>query len=125
MTRLLIAAAVAATSSVAAAQGVSVTLSEWKLGLSRDTVKAGSVTFSVANGGSMAHALFVRGTGVAKGTKDIGKGESATLTVTLKAGTYNVYCPMSDGSHKLAGMDKTLVVVEAPAAVPAKKKPGA
>ena len=86
MSRLLIVAALAVSSSVAAAQGVSVTLTEWKLSLSRDTVKAGPVTFRVTNGGAMSHAFYVRGAGVDKGTRDIAKGESGSLTVTLKPG---------------------------------------
>ena len=124
MTRLLTVAALAACSTVAAAQGVTVTLSEFKLGLSRDTVQAGAVTFRVTNGGAMNHAFYVRGSDVAKGTRDIAKGESASLTVTVKPGTYEVYCPMSEGSHKMAGMAKTLVVLPASAPAPAKKKPG-
>jgi plastocyanin len=127
MNRILIVAVVAAFSSVtsvASAQGVTVTLTEFKVALSRDTVKAGVVTFQVANTGAMSHSLHVRGPGVDKGTRDLPKGEAASLTVTLKAGTYEVFCPMSEGSHQQAGMTRTLVVT--PAATPAaKKKPGA
>jgi uncharacterized cupredoxin-like copper-binding protein len=118
MTRFFLVIALVASSSVASAQGVSVTLAEWKLGLSRDTVQAGPVTFRVTNEGSMNHAFYVRGTGVAKGTREIAKGESASLTVTLVPGTYDLYCPLADGTHKQAGLAKTLVVIPA-------KKPGA
>ena len=122
MTRMLIVAALAACSSVASAQAVAVTLSEFKLGLARDTVRAGSVTFRVKNAGSMNHAFYVRGEGVAKGTKDIEAGQEAPLTVTLKAGTYEVYCPLSDMSHKGAGMSRKLIVTPGdPPAAP--KKP--
>ena len=123
--RLLIVAAIAASASAASAQGVDVTLTEFKLGLSRDTVKAGPVTFNVSNGGTISHGFFVRGNGIAKGTKELPKGESAHLTVTMKPGTYDVYCPLSDGSHRQAGMAKKLVVLpgDAPAAAP--KKPDA
>jgi plastocyanin len=122
MKRMLLVAALAASSSLASAQAVTVTLTEWKVALSRDTVKAGPVTFRVSNAGSMSHGLYVRGAGVEKGTRDLAKGESATLTVTVKPGTYEVFCPMSDGSHKVAGMTHQLVVTAADAA-PAKKKP--
>ena len=122
MTRLIIVAALAATSSVAAAQGEAVTLSEWKIGLPKDTVKAGSVTFRVTNGGTMPHGFYVRGEGVDKGTPQLAKGEAATLRLTLKPGKYEIYCPLSDGTHKMAGMSKTLVVVAA-APAPAAKKP--
>lgn len=126
MKRLFVAAALAATSSVAAAQGVTVTLSEFKLVMSKDTVKAGPVSFQVTNTGTMSHSFYVRGPGVDKGTRDLAAKEGAALSVTLKAGTYDVFCPMSDGSHKVAGMQHTLVVLPAAATPgPAKKKPGA
>jgi plastocyanin len=126
MTRLLIAAALAASAAVAANQSVAVpvTLSEWKVELARDTVPAGPVTFRLSNKGTITHGFFVRGEGVAKGSRDIPAGEFASLTLTLKPGTYEVYCPMSDNSHKAAGMVRKLVVTSAPAPA-APKKPGA
>lgn len=113
MTRLLIVAALAITASDARAQSVNVTLSEWKIGLSRDTVQAGAVTFEVKNTGQMTHALTVRGDGVDKGTREIPARQAGSLTVTLKPGTYEVYCPMSEESHKMAGMARKLVVTAA------------
>jgi plastocyanin len=113
MTRLLIVAALAATTSVAAAQDVSVTLSEWKVQLSRDTVRAGAVTFQVNNTGQMTHGFHVRGDGVDKGTREIPVRQGQSLTVTLKPGTYEVFCPMSEESHKQAGMARKLVVTPA------------
>ncbi len=133
MTRLLIAAAtLAAASSVASAQApqatqprqaVAVTLSEWKVELPRDTVKAGAVILRVNNTGSMSHALYVRGEGVDQGTREISARQSASLAVTLWPGTYEVFCPLSDMSHKQAGMSRQLVVT-ASDAPPAPKKPG-
>jgi plastocyanin len=121
MNRLLVVAALAALSSVAGAQAVNVTLTEWKVGLSRDTVRAGSVTFRVTNSGAISHMFYVRGDGVDKGTKEIPAKQSASLVITVKAGIYEVFCPMSDDSHKLAGMKHTLVVI--PADSTAAKKP--
>ncbi len=118
MTRMLIAAAVlAAVSSVAAAQAVPVTLTEWKVEL-RDTVKAGAVTFQVKNIGTIIHAFHVEGQGIDKETRQVPAGQSASLTLNLKPGTYDVYCPMSDLSHKKAGMARKLTVIagDAPAA---------
>jgi uncharacterized cupredoxin-like copper-binding protein len=113
---LLAAALAAAFSSVAAAQSVPVTLSEWKIEPTRDTVKAGSVTFRVKNDGTMIHALHVEGEGVKKETPQIAVGQSMSLTVNLKPGTYELICPMSDLTHKMAGMKKTIVAVAAPTA---------
>jgi uncharacterized cupredoxin-like copper-binding protein len=125
MTRIFVAAAFAAFAGVAAAQSVTVpvTLSEWKLELARDTVPAGPVTFRLSNKGTITHGFYVRGEGVNKGSREIPAGESGSLTVTLKPGTYEVYCPMSDNSHKMAGMVRKLVATGE--ATPAPKKPGA
>lgn len=123
MTRLLIVAALALTASVAPAQSVNVTLSEWKIGLSRDTVQAGAVTFDVKNTGQMMHALTIRGDGVDKGTREIPARQAGSLTVTLKPGTYEVYCPMSEESHKMAGMARKLVVTAADKPVPPPENP--
>jgi plastocyanin len=126
MTRIFVAAAFAAFAGVAAAQSVTVpvTLSEWKLELARDTVPAGAVTFRLSNKGTITHGFYVRGEGVNKGSREIPAGESGSLTVTLKPGTYDVYCPMSDNSHKMAGMVRKLVAT-GEATPPAPKKPGA
>lgn len=122
MTRLFIAAAFLTSSAVAAAQSVAVpvTLTEWKVEMARDTVPAGSVTFRLSNKGTVTHGFYVRGEGIDKGSREVAAGASATFTVTLKPGTYEVFCPMSDNSHKAAGMVKTLVVTSA-ASAPAKK----
>ena len=115
MLRYLIVAAVvvAARSGVANAQNVTVRLSEWKVTLSSDTVRAGAVTFQVNNTGQMTHGFYVVGEGVDKGTRDIPARQAETLTLTLKPGTYEVFCPMSEGSHKQAGMTRKLVVTAA------------
>jgi plastocyanin len=123
MVRFAIVAAFSA--SVAQAQAVAVTLKEWSVGLSRDTVSAGSVTFRVTNAGTVNHALYVRGEGTDKGTKDIAPKQQASLVLTLKPGTYEVFCSMSDESHKNAGMKTTLVVKAGAPAAPSSepKKP--
>lgn len=113
MTRLLAAAALTAVlSSAAAAQSVPVTLSEWKVEMARDTLRAGTATFRVKNEGTMVHAFYVEGQGVKKETPQIPAGQTMSLTVTLVPGKYEVYCPMSESTHKMAGMKKTIVVVE-------------
>ncbi|HJU73676.1 MAG TPA: cupredoxin domain-containing protein [Gemmatimonadaceae bacterium] len=118
MSRLLIVAACAVCSSVVGAQNVTVRLSEWKVQMSSDTVPAGTVTLQVNNTGMMTHGLHVRGEGVDKGTRDIAARQAETLTLTLKPGTYEVFCPMSEGSHKQAGMTRKLVVTPADKAPP-------
>ena len=58
-------------------------LSEWKVELAPATVPAGTVTFSVTNGGSVPHAFEVEGHGLEKETPLIQPGATATLTLTL------------------------------------------
>lgn len=123
MKPILFAAAFAALSSAAAAQSVNVTLQEWKIQTTRDTVHAGPTTFRIKNAGTMTHAFYVVGPGVDKGSKEIPAGQDGALTVTLKPGTYDVYCPEADMTHKAAGMSKQIVVVPGEATAPA-KKPG-
>jgi uncharacterized cupredoxin-like copper-binding protein len=69
--------------------------------------KAGTVTFNFDNPASIPHAFAVEGHGVDKSSKVV-TGASATLTVKLKPGKYEFYCPV-DG-HKAAGMKGTLTV---------------
>ncbi len=83
---------------------VGVRLSEWKLDLSRLTVPAGEVEFTVTNGGTMAHAFEIEGQGLEKELDPIKVGGSSTLRLTLPPGTYEVYCPIDSGSHEKMGM---------------------
>jgi plastocyanin len=69
--------------------------------------KAGSVTIDFTNDSKIPHAVAVEGNGIDKDGKTITGGKNS-LTVDLKPGTYEFYCPV-DG-HKEAGMKGTLVV---------------
>jgi plastocyanin len=89
---------------------VHVQVSEWKVELSQQTVAAGPVTFVVTNSGQIPHAIEVEGEGIEQELETIQPGATDTLTVTLKAGRYEVYCPVGEGSHKKLGMDTRLVV---------------
>ena len=71
------------------------------------TAKAGTVTIDFTNDATIAHAVAVEGNGVDKDGQTVTGGKNS-LTVDLKAGTYEFYCPV-DG-HKAAGMKGKLVV---------------
>ena len=55
----------------------------------------------------------MEGQGTEQETPLIQPGASATLTLTLEPGTYEIYCPVGDNSHKKLGMDTHLKVVGA------------
>lgn len=78
---------------------------EFKIALSPRTVHAGTVTFVVKNVGKVAHNLTIQG---GKATPNISGGGSAKLTVTLKKGSYTLYCSVP--GHRQLGMVAKLTV---------------
>jgi plastocyanin len=68
----------------------------------------GKITLSIINQGPSSHALEIEGNGVEEETETLGTGAHADLTVDLKPGTYEMYCPI-DG-HRARGMEGTIVV---------------
>jgi uncharacterized cupredoxin-like copper-binding protein len=74
------------------------------------TAKPGKVTFRMKNPSSagMDHGIALEGNGVDSDGPTVAPGNTSTLTVTLKKGTYEYYCPVP--GHKQAGMTGTLTV---------------
>jgi uncharacterized cupredoxin-like copper-binding protein len=87
-----------------AAATVTVTAKDISFSLSTKTVAAGSVTFKVTNKGKLQHDFKIAG----KKTPLLSGGKSATLTVTLKKGSYPYSCTVP--GHAAAGMKGTLKV---------------
>ncbi|CCK25553.1 hypothetical protein BN159_1174 [Streptomyces davaonensis JCM 4913] len=96
------------TGSASSGTRVDVTMTDFRLKLSRTTLTAGDYTFVATNDGSHDHALEIEGAGTEDRTRTLEPGESANLTITLKDGTYEVYCPVDD--HKDMGMKSELTV---------------
>ena len=96
------------TTAASAPASVPVSETEFKISLPKDTLAAGSYSFEVKNDGKIEHDLVVKGNGVDDKTPTIQPGKSATLSVDLKPGTYDVYCSIP--GHKQAGMDVKLTV---------------
>ena len=72
---------------------------EFAITLSKHTVPHGTVTFVVKNVGKVAHNLTIQG---GKATPNINGGGTAKLTVTLKKGSYTLYCSVP--GHRQLGM---------------------
>ena len=82
---------------------------EYMLMPSSVTVDApGTYTFEATNDGGTDHALEIEGNGIEEETDTIAPGESASVTVDLEAGTYEMYCPI-DG-HRDQGMEGEISV---------------
>lgn len=68
--------------------------------------KAGTYTIEATNDGQTDHALNIEGNGLEEQRSDtISPGQSTSITVDLKAGTYRMYCPI-DGHQKLGMVGK-------------------
>jgi plastocyanin len=91
---------------------VEVTLTEYEIALSRDSIAAGTVTFSIRNAGSVAHAVRVFRGDEEWETDMYAPGEQVSMSMALGPGTYTVHCPVRDGgtSHTQMGMQRTLRV---------------
>ena len=74
------------------------------------SAKAGKVTLVMKNPSTsgVQHGIAVEGNGVDKDGPIVQPGKTSKLTVDLKPGMYEFYCPF-DG-HKAAGMTGTLTV---------------
>ena len=87
---------------------VEVKLTEYKIEMPA-TLSAGSTTFAVTNAGERTHGFEIEGNGIEKSLQPrLKKGESGTLQVDLKPGTYKAYCPVF--GHKMRGMSLNVTV---------------
>ena len=82
------------------ASTVDVSESEFKIALPSTELKAGKITFDVKNDGKIPHDLAIKD--MQAKTKLIPAGGTAELTVTLKPGTYELWCTVP--GHEEAGM---------------------
>ncbi len=74
------------------------------------SARAGRVTVRVRNpqGNTKPHAVEVEGKGVEKAGKVVKAGGISTVTLALKPGKYDYYCPVDQ--HRQAGMEGKLTV---------------
>ena len=86
------------------AEVVKVAAKEFSFTLSRHSVAAGRVAFDIRNNGKMQHDFEIDG----HTSKIVGPGQTTTLTVTLKRGSYPYKCTVD--SHAKLGMKGVLRV---------------
>jgi plastocyanin len=72
------------------------------------TAKAGKVTIEFSNPSSTPHAVDIEGNGVDEDTETVTGGDAPPVTVDLKPGKYEYFCPVP--GHREAGMEGTLTV---------------
>lgn len=89
---------------------IEVTLKDYSIDVaSTGSLAPGTYTFHVTNNGPSSHNLTVDGPGVSdKATPTFAAGGSMDLTVTLKNGSYDLFCSVP--GHKQLGMDTHLAV---------------
>ncbi len=82
---------------------VEVRLSEYKIEMP-SSLPAGRTTLEVANVGQAVHNFEIEGNGLEKKFEtNLQPGQSETMRVELKPGSYEVYCPVE--GHRGLGME--------------------
>jgi hypothetical protein len=103
--------ALAAPATAGSSQRTQVVAREFSLVLSQAQLKSGRAVIELANFGQDPHNLVLRRVGRQGTLADTGvvlPGNLAELNVSLKAGTYELYCSLDD--HQTRGMDTLLSV---------------
>ena len=99
-----------ASTPTPSASSVTFTETEFKIDTASTSLKAGDYTFKVDNKGQFPHDLHIAtpdGSEIGK-TDVLQAGQSGSLQVSLKAGTYQIWCAVD--SHRARGMQGTLTV---------------
>ena len=105
-------AAPAAAASGAAGGTTAVTAieTEFHIALSKKSFSPGTYKFTAVDKGHLQHNLVIDGPGVnmAKTAGLLSPGQSASVTVTLSKGSYDIFCGVP--GHKAEGMNVNITV---------------
>jgi plastocyanin len=108
--------------ATAAVTRVTVTETEYHLTFSRKTFSPGVYTFIALDKGKIAHSLAISGPGIRQKqlSGNVNPGGARPLTVTLRNGTYSIWCPVP--GHAGRGMKATIKVGTGGTTAPATTK---
>jgi uncharacterized cupredoxin-like copper-binding protein len=97
-------AAAGGTTAVTAAE------TEFHIALSTKSFSPGTYKFTAVDNGHLQHNLVINGPGVnqVKTAGLLSPGQSASVTVTLHKGSYDIYCGVP--GHKAEGMNVNITV---------------
>jgi uncharacterized cupredoxin-like copper-binding protein len=102
----------AAPSAAAAGGTTAVTAieTEFHIALSKKSFAPGTYKFTAVDKGHLQHNLVIDGPGVnmAKTAGLLSPGQSASVTVTLRKGSYDIFCGVP--GHKAEGMNVNITV---------------
>jgi uncharacterized cupredoxin-like copper-binding protein len=101
--------AITDTSTAPAPSTVQVSLVDYRIEMPA-SLPAGMTTFEIRNNGQRDHNFEIEGQGVEqKLPANLKRGQSGTLEVDLRPGTYTVYCPVGNHAEE-HGMTMQLTV---------------
>ena len=83
---------------------------EFHIALSKKSFSPGTYKFTAVDKGHLQHNLVIDGPGVnmAKTAGLLSPGQSASVTVTLRKGSYDIFCGVP--GHKAEGMNVNITV---------------
>ena len=89
---------------------VTATETEFHIALSKKSFSPGTYKFTAVDNGHLQHNLVINGPGVnqVKTAGLLSPGQSASVTVTLGQGSYDIYCGVP--GHKAEGMNVNITV---------------
>lgn len=94
---------------VVAGTTVLAVVTEGSIAVRGETIPPGPAIITVENAGKEVHNLFIEGEGISRAAGDsIPQGQSATIDVNFKPGTYTLYCPVAD--HRTKGEEAKITI---------------
>jgi uncharacterized cupredoxin-like copper-binding protein len=100
----------APSAAAGGATAVTATETEFHIALSTKSFSPGTYKFTAVDNGHLQHNLVINGPGVnqVKTAGLLSPGQSASVTVTLHKGSYDIYCGVP--GHKAEGMNVNITV---------------